>query len=188
MEINHATIFGRRYADDSDPTIPLTMGGVIYFIDVVDGNEHDAEDGELTMTMINDLLEQIAKRGGQPNLILTGTKQARKLSSFNLVSGSAPIVRTRMTDTSTGSAVYEFIGDLPLGMIETIVVDVNFPDDKLMILDTRRLALVPMENRVLSDFDATPTGADFIARRILGEYSFEVRNAKQAHGIIKNIG
>ena len=188
MEINHGAIYGRRYADTADPSVPRTLGGVIYFIDQVDGNIHDASSAELSTTMMNDLLEQIAKDGGQPNLILAGTKQARKISSFNLTSGSAPIVRTRMTDSRTGSAVYEFVGDLPLGMIETIVVDVNFPDDKLMFLDTRKLALVPMENRGLSDFDATPTGADFTARRILGEYTLEVRNAKQAHGLIKNLG
>ena len=188
MELNHAAIFGRRYADITDPSIPRTMGGAIYFVDVAGGNVKDAATAELTPDMMNDLLEQIAKRGGQPNLILTGTKQARKISSFNLTSGSAPIVRTRLSDTRTGSAVYEFVGDLPLGMIETIIVDVNFPDEKVMFLDTRRLALVPLENRALTDFDATPTGADFTARRILGEYALEVRNAKQAHGIIKNVG
>lgn len=187
MEINHGAIFGRRYADTDDPTVPRTMGGVIYFVDVTNGNVHDAGATELTTTMMNDILEEIAKDGGQPNLILVGTKQARKISSFNLTSGSAPIVRTRVTDTRTGSAVYEFVGDLPLGMIETIVVDVNFPDDKVMFLDTRKLALVPMMNRALTDFDATPTGADFTARRILGEYTLEVRNGKQAHGIIKNL-
>ncbi len=188
MEINHGALFGRRYADTSDPSVPRTMGGVIYYVDVAGGNVKDASAAELTTTMMNDLLEEIAKDGGQPNLILAGTKQARKISSFNLTSGSAPIVRTRMTDTRSGSAVYEFVGDLPLGMIETIVVDVNFPDDKVMFLDTRKLALVPMENRALSDFDATPTGADFTARKILGEYALEVRNGKQAHGIIKNLG
>ena len=188
MEMNHAAIYGRRYADTSDPSVPRTLGGVIYFIDQPDGNTHDASGAELTTTMMNDILEEIAKDGGQPNLILVGTKQARKISSFNLTSGSAPIVRTRMTDSRTCSAVYEFVGGLPLGMIETIVVDVNFPDDKVMFLDSRKLALVPMENRGLSDFDATPTGADFTARRILGEYTLEVRNAKQAHGLIKNLG
>ena len=187
MEMNHAAIFGRRYADPADPTVPRTMGGVLYFVDRSGGNVHDAGGAELSPTMMNDLLEEIAKDGGQPNLILVGTKQARKISSFNLTSGSAPIVRTRLTDTRTGSAVYEFVGDLPLGMIETIVVDVNFPDDRVMFLDTRRLALVPMENRALSDFDATPAGADFVARRILGEYTLEVRNSLQAHGIIKNL-
>ncbi len=187
MEMNAAAIFGRRYADPSDPSVPRTMGGVLYFIDKSSGNVHDAAGAELTTDMMNDLLEQIAKRGGQPNLILVGTKQARKISSFNLTSGSAPIVRTRLTDTRTGAAVYEFVGDLPLGMIETIVVDVNMPDDKLLFLDTRRLALVPMDGRSLSDFDATPTGADFTARRVLGEYTLEVRNASQAHGLIKNL-
>jgi len=187
MEMNHAAIFGRRYADPADPAVPRTMGGVLYFVDRSGGNVHDAGGAELSPTMMNDLLEEIAKDGGQPNLILVGTKQARKISSFNLTSGSAPIVRTRLTDTRTGSAVYEFVGDLPLGMIETIVVDVNFPDDRVMFLDTRRLALVPMENRALSDFDATPAGADFVARRILGEYTLEVRNSLQAHGLIKNL-
>ncbi len=188
MEMNFAAIYGRRYANTNDPSVPRTMGGVLYYVDDSNGNVKDATSNPLTSTMMNDLLEDIAKKGGQPNLLLAGTKQARKISSFNLTSGSTPIVRTRYTDTSTGAAVYEFIGDLPLGMIETIVLDVNMPDDKVLFLDTKRLALVPMDNRSLSDFDATPSGADFTARRVLGEYTLEIHNALQAHGLIKNIG
>lgn len=186
-ELNHGAIYGRRYANLSDPTIPRTMGGVLYFVDTAGGNVKNAGGAEITPDMMNDLLEEIAKKGGKPNTIVCNTNQARKISAFNLTSGSAPIVRTRMTDTRTGSAVYEFVGDLPLGIIETIVVDANFPQDKLLFCDTTKLALVPMRGRALTDFDATPPGADFTGRRILGEYTLEVRNAKESHGLIKNL-
>ncbi len=188
MELNAAAIFGRRYANAADSSVPRTAGGVIYFVDNELGNVHDAEGADLTPEMMNDLLETIVKKGGAPNMILCGTKLARAMSSFNVASGSTPIVRTRPQDLQAGSAVYEFVGDLPLGLIETIVVDVSFPSDKLMFLDSRKLALVPLAGRGFSDFDATPAGADFTARRILGEYTFEVRNPLEAHGIIKNIG
>ncbi|MCD6502165.1 hypothetical protein J7L01_06140, partial [bacterium] len=81
-----------------------------------------------------------------------------------------------------------FVGDLPLGMVERIVVDTAFPQDKVAILDSSKLALVPMRGRAFQDVPATPSAAaDYVARRIIGEYSLEVRNSLQAHGVIKGL-
>ncbi|HDR90826.1 MAG TPA: hypothetical protein ENN75_01115 [candidate division Zixibacteria bacterium] len=188
IELNAACIYGRRYANTSDATIPRTMGGLLYFIGADGGNVIDAETGALSAEDLNDLIEMIASDGGRPNILLCNTTQARAISAFNLTSGSAPLVRTTWSDDRTGAAVYEFVGDLPLGHVERIVVDTAFPQDKVAIIDSSKIALVPMRGRAFRDLPATPSAAsDYIARRIIGEYTLEVRNAKHCHGIIKNL-
>lgn len=188
IEMNAACIYGRRYADTGDSTIPRTLGGLLYYLNVEGGNVIDAEAGALSADDLNDLIELIASDGGTPNILLCNTFQARAISAFNLTSGSTPLVRTTWSDERTGAAVYEFVGDLPLGHVERIIVDTAFPQDKVAIIDTSKIALVPMRGRGFRDLPATPSEAsDYIARRLIGEYTLEVRNAKQCHGVIKNL-
>lgn len=185
IEMNAAAIYGRRYANTGDASIPRTLGGLLYFIDQENGNVIDKETAALAADDLNDLIEMIAADGGKPNVLLCNTFQARAISAFNLTSGSTPLVRTAWTDERTGGAVYEFVGDLPLGMVERIVVDTAFPQDKVAIIDTAKLALVPMRDRGFRDLPATPSAAsDYVARRLIGEYTLEVRNALQGHGLI----
>jgi len=188
VELNNACIYGRRYADTSDGTVARTMGGVLYYLDSENGNVIDKESAALSADDLNDLIEMIAADGGKPNVLLCNTFQARKISGFNLSSGSTPIVRTTWSDEKTGGAVYEFVGDLPLGMVERIVVDTDFPQDKVAIIDTSKMALVAMKDRNFADLPATPSQAsDYIARRLIGEYTLEMRNALQGHGLIKGL-
>jgi hypothetical protein len=188
IEMNTACIYGRRYANTSDGTLPRTMGGILYFIDRTGGNIIDKSSAAIAADDLNDLIEMIAADGGRPNTIVCNTFQARAISAFNAASGSTPIVRTGWSDKATGGAVYEFVGDLPLGMVEHIVVDTSFPQDKIAILDSSKLALAPMRGRSFSDIPATPSAAsDYVARRIIGEYALEVHNSLHAHGLIKGL-
>jgi hypothetical protein len=54
-------------------------------------------------------------------------------------------------------------------------------------LDTGRIAWVPMANRTFFDVDATEPGFDWVQRRILGEYTLEVKNADTAHAMLINL-
>ena len=81
-----------------------------------------------------------------------------------------------------------FTSDLPMGIITDIVVDINVPDDKILLVDKSKLYLVPLQNRAVHDFDSTPKDADAIQRTILGEYTFEIQNPYNAHGMLYNLG
>ena len=179
--MNNACIYGRRVAR-VEGTEPGMMGGILYFLKQPGGNVVNAGGTDLTQKILNDAIEKIVLDGGNPNVLVCNTTQARKISAFN----TNNIVIQR-EDQTAGNFVARFVADLPAGVITTIVVDTNFPKDKIAILDTSRLRLVPLAGSTLSDEDATPPGADFIARRILGEYTLEVRNAKQAHGLIEGL-
>jgi hypothetical protein len=179
--MNNAVIYGRRLqrVEGSEPGM---MGGILYFLKQSGGNVVNAAGADLTQKLLNDTIERIAQDGGTPNVIFCNTTQARKISAFN-----ANNIIIQREDKTAGNFVARFVSDLPAGIITTIVVDMNFPKDKVSILDTSRLRLVPLKGSTIQDFDATPNGADFIARRILGEYTLEVRNAKEAHGVLENL-
>jgi hypothetical protein len=86
------------------------------------------------------------------------------------------------TDTTTGNYVTTFLSDQ--GDVMTIVADRNMDKDKVALLDPTKVALVPLQNRQFQDKDATPAGADYVARRIIGEYTLQVKNAAESHAYI----
>lgn len=160
-----------------------TMGGIMWFLQQATGNSVDASSTAISPTHINNAVE-IAKNNGATGLsmILCHPVQARKISAFN-VSGNNPVVQR--TDTTTGSYVTTYVSDQ--GDVMTIVADRNFDKDKVALLDPSKVALVPLQNRAFQDSDATLPGGDYIARRVLGEYTLQVKNAGTCHAYIKGL-
>ncbi len=178
--MNNALIYGRRVQRTS--SVNGSMGGVLQFVGASGGNVVDAAAAALSATILNNAIEQVVRDGGRPNILIANTNQARKISGFNTAN-----LQVQRADQTAGNVVYRFVNDLPMGIITQIVVDMNFPKTKVGILDTSRISLVPLTGSALSDEDATPNGADYFARRILGEYTAEIKNAKEAHGLITNL-
>jgi len=179
-ELNRTTLRSPRVKRSSSEA--GTMGGIMWFLQSATGNSVDASASAISMVHINNAVEK-AKSNGATNLqiILCNPVQARKISAFN-TSGSNPVTQIQRTDTTTGSYVTTFVSDQ--GDVMTIVADRNFDKDKVALLDPSKVALVPLKNRAFFDEDATPAGADYVARRILGEYTLEVKNAAECHSYI----
>jgi hypothetical protein len=157
-----------------------TMGGIMWFLQNGTGNSVDANSNPITPTILNNAFEVAAQNGAMGiTTILCNPVQARKISAFN-TSGNNPVIQR--TDTTTGSYVTTFISDQ--GNVVNIVADRNFDKDKIALLDMSKIALVPLQNRQMQDKDATQVGADYIARRIIGEYTLEVKNADNCHAYI----
>jgi len=157
-----------------------TMWGIMYFLESATGNSVDASSAAITPTIINNAVE-IGNGNGATNMttMLCNPVQARKISAFNQ-SGNNPVMQR--ADTVTGSYVTTFVSDQ--GNVITIVADRNFDKDKVALLDMSKINLVPLQNRQMQDKDATPAGADYVARRVIGEYTLEVKNASQSHAYI----
>jgi hypothetical protein len=177
--INTATIYGRRVQRVKGVSNG-SMGGLLQLIT----KRSNAAGADLDATILNTGIENIFKDGGSPNVILCNTNQARKISAFN----NAKLFIQR-GDATAGTSVNAFQSDLPtpLGQIQNIVVDPNFPKTKVAILDLNKIFLEEFAGRGLKEFDATLPGADAIARRILGEFTLEVLNGGEAHCILDNL-
>ncbi len=179
--MNTALIYGRRLARVADTT-PGQMGGILQMLASGGAVSVDAAAAAISDTMLNNALEQVYARGGRPSVLTCNTNQARKISAFN-----ANNVVVEREDQSTGRAVYRFVSDLPGGTIQRIVMDLNFPKTKIGLLDPGRITMKPLQGRGLQDEDARLPGADVWARRLLGEYTAEIRNVYDGHGMIENL-
>jgi len=185
--MNSSAIYGRRVQRTVSEN--GTMGGILQYLTQAGGNI-ETTGGALSSTILNNMLQLIFSDGGFSNnyAILCADNQARKISAFN-TAGTNPIVQKPYVQNgnqgSFGGYISTFIGDLPVqsGFTANVVVDPNFPRDQVAIIDMNRLELAPIQGSSLFDMDATEPGFDGFRRRILGEYTMRVKNAKEAHAI-----
>lgn len=188
-EMNNAIIYGRRVQrTGTTPGTTGSMGGLLYFLQAASGNKVDASGAAISPTLLNNAFE-LGLDNGATNMrtLLCNVNQARKISAFN-TTGNNPIVT--QDSKSAGSFVLRFVSDIPMGdagMVSQIVVDQHFPKDKIALVDVEKLGIVPLVDRQFTDKDATLPGADYVARRILGEYTMECKNAANAHVLIEDL-
>ena len=181
-ELNNALIFGTRQLGTASVT--PTAGGLFEFI-TSSGNVVTAGATALTSAKLNTLVKAIIQDGGTPDTIVCSPGQAQTISGWN-----SSIIQTARTDTTAGSYIQRFqstLGMMAGGGIYNIVPDFNMPMDQLLLVDSSRVKLVPLAGGEFRSFDATTPGTDGNARRILGEYTFEIRDGLTAHGLITNI-
>ena len=165
-----------------------TMGGLLHYISQAGGNI-DATGGNLSQTLINNVIEDISQKGGmlmQP-VILASPNQARRLSALN-TSGSNPTVFKDITDRTLGGYTSAFIGDLALGDSSTVAkifVAWNMRKDQVAVVDMNSVDAKVM--RGLVSKDATTNGTDGDKQRLITELTLEVKNATTGHGIITGL-
>jgi Family of unknown function (DUF5309) len=180
-ELNTSLIYSRK--KEAAEGVPGSAGGILQFLSQPGSLVTDASGAAVSDGLLNNTLEKLVLAGGRPVTLLTNTNQARKISGFNRAAANYTVLRE---DRTAGNAVWEFQGDLPIdGYVQRIVVDPNFPKNMIAVLDLERIKLVPF--RDMGDEDATIPGGDYFSRRVLGEYSFEVKNALQSHALIRNL-
>ncbi|MDQ0174384.1 SU10 major capsid protein [Bacillus chungangensis] len=179
-EFNDQLIYGRRNAGSVGQ--PRMTGGLLHFAQIKNSVKENLSGGELSAKVINEALEKVFQRGGSVNTILTNTPGSRQLSK--LLNDKITIERQ---DTARGNYVATFVSDIVGGDVVTVVVDKNMPKDKIILFDRSILSFHPLQNRALHDLDATPNGADFVARQIRGEYGIKIMNAKEKIAVLENV-
>lgn len=180
-EMNMSALYGERQAPAA--STPGMMRGLVTFLEkATSANAVNGAGAALTKTMLNDAIEAAFNDGAGELALLCGPNQARKITALD---SNYQIVRG---DTTSGKVIMQYMGDIAGNAAASkIVVDPNYPKKRIDLVDLSRVALVPLQNSALRDMDATPPGADYFARRILGEYTFEVKNAADAHASVYNL-
>ena len=183
-DLSKTMIHGYRIYTASTST-HQQLGGLIQFVKAASGGNATSVGTALTSTYLNNMIEDVIEDGGTPDTILCNTNQARRISGWN-----SSAVRTVLSDTRTGGYVQDFVSDLGMlpGLgIQRIVADMGCPKDMVFVLSSSDLALIPLADRAWRDMDATAPGADYVARRILGEYTFEIKNGAKSHGCLYSL-
>lgn len=176
-EYNDALIYGRRIA--GAPGTPSMTGGLLYFAEKDGSHKQNLGGAEVDAKSVNDSFEEIYKRGGSANTILVNTAAARQFSKL-----AGPLTTVR-EDTTTGHVIKTFVSDLVGGGQATLVVDPNFPRNKVAIFDSSIASVHHL--RPLYDVDASQNGADYVARQIRAEFGIKVKNAKEKCAILENV-
>lgn len=177
-EANNSLIYGRKYAGSS--AMPRTSGGLFAF-----ANEHgsftkDFKGAEIDAKGLNDAVEETFKRGGVVNTVLCAPNVARQITKLG-----GDTIRTTRQDSATGHQILSFVSDLPGGAITNVVVDMNMPKDRALLLNIDNVKaryLTP-----IYDQDATLPGGDYFSRVIRGEFGWEIKNAKESIAVLSGI-
>lgn len=134
---------------------------------------------ELNEAVLNAALKSIwDNSSGGVDTIVVGGSQKRKINSF--ASGS----RAYLPDDQVYSdmiSVYES----DFGVCR-VVMSRWVPSDAVLLLDSSRISVMPMQGRSFQYKPLAATG-DSISGQVLGEYTLEFKN-ENAHGVISGLG
>ena len=158
-----------------------TMGGLLWYLNKATGNKLDVS-WALTADAINSGME-IAHANGAPwiTTIIGHPVQTRKTSALTANYQQVQIVGTQ--PVVAGVHVKQFVSDQ--WDILNIMSGRHFDKDKINIINPELCSLVPL--RAFSDENAASNWSDYVARRILWEYTMEVKNAADAHVQLTNL-
>ena len=133
---------------------------------------------DLDEAKINYVLRKIwASSSGNIDLIVVGGFQKRKINSFVSSSRSYAAGDTKFTDLVN---VYES----DFGVCR-IVTTRWLPQDTVLLLDSSRIAVLPLAGRSFH-FKPLASAGDYECGELIGEYTVELKN-EAAHGIIRGL-
>ncbi len=173
-ELDSTVINGISSASQGSDTVYRTMAGLIEFSSQSGGNTNATSEA-LTPAVLNDMCKQIWDDGGNPNFVLVGGSQKRKISAFD-----QSYRRSAYDSNTVGYVVDKFMSDL--GFMLDVMVDPNMPADVAIVGDINKIRLMPLRTDSMRAEDLAKTGRSWKAQ-VTGQYTLEVRNAKQAFAI-----
>ncbi len=178
-ELDRTCIMGVRAPNDVGASTYSTMAGVINFIDIIGATNTNRTAETLTPSVVNTMAKQVFDQGGMPDILLVGGVQKQKISTFD-----QEFRRSTLDSRRAGYTNEEFVTDL--GWNLRVVVDRWVPNDVAMVLDSSKIAIMPLRTRAffLEQLAKTADSKDW---QIIGEYTMEVRNAAQAHAYHRNL-
>jgi len=186
-EFNNSLIDGVK-EERVDGAAAGSFGGILPFMEAQASSQYDASANSVSSLILNNAIDQAVGNGAngtELTVLLCHPTQARKISAFN-TSGNNPVMSR--TETVSGSYVVQYQSDLAGtngGALTTIVVDRNFPQDKIAILNPESLNIAPMQNFFVQE--TTDLKTDGRTWKLLGELTLEFKNAADSSMLIHNL-
>lgn len=192
IQMNKALMRGRKMEITIGGKKHTYTGGIGYFLDQAGALSVDNSSAALTLDAINALQAQVKERGGMVDALVVGIPLARKLQALV----NANYQSQRLGDfVSDQGGLVRLPSDLPqIGGASTIVIDTAMKDDELLLVDSKRLKIVPMSQGNAADsgawrtLDATQPGQDGQKARVIGDFAMEIRDSKTHFARLTNIG
>lgn len=137
-----------------------------------------ASETELNEALLNAALRAIWEQSsGRVDTIVCNGSQKRRINSFLAGQRSYDASDRRYTDLIS---VYES----DFGVCR-VVLSRWVPADRVLLLDSSRVSVLPLSGRSFHYKPLAPTG-DSMAGQVIGEYTLEMRN-ENAHGVLSGL-
>lgn len=177
-ELNSSAVNGIKSTSGGSDTEYRTMAGLIEFASQAGGNVNTTAEA-FSMDVVNSMAKDIWDDGGVPNFILVGGNLKRTISTFDQA-----YRRSDYDSRTAGYVVEKLLTDL--GYELDVIVDPSMPSDTAVIGDLGLINLVPLQNDAMRAEDLAKTGRSYKGQ-VTGQYTLEVRNAKEAFAYHNNL-
>lgn len=178
LDINTTALYGVR--QQRGPSQNGSLGGLYFFGTMPDGIGISLTTPKpLSGVLVNDAAQLIKDEGGDPQVILVGTGQARVLSS--IYKNKLQVVRA---DEVRGAYVSQIVNDID-GALMRIFVEPGLSDTDAWVIDPTGFGRATL--RDIESTDATSNGSDSFDRKIIGEFTLQFKNARQRLCRIKGL-
>ena len=166
---------------EGSATVRRTMRGIIGSLTTnvfAPGVSDFLSDGALSEDQLNMALRNIWLRGSaKVDTIVVGGMQKRRINGFIAASQ-----RFASSAEAFKNLVSSYESDFG---VCRIVLSRYVPADSVLLLDSTRLAVLPLAGRSFQFRPLAATG-DYLSGELLGEYTLELRN-ESAHGLIRGL-
>ncbi len=178
-DLARTAIYG--YGRVGTASIPAMTRGLVSHLVDVSGAIKTAVSGTFTETTLKNILDDIRAAGGTPNAIVLSVAKKRLANAFT----GADQIQVDRGDRMGGHVLDGYIAD-GFGAIP-FVVDIDFPDDKVAVVDTNKLSKGWKENDILR-FDPFTNVSPRENKQLLhGKAGLAVEGVGTSHGILTGL-
>lgn len=157
-----------------------TMGGFTWFMAGESGSHIDTTTTSFTETALNNIMAEVWDRGGTPDTILLGSKQARNISALE-----RSRVRVEQDSRVAGFYVTRYMSDL--GAEVDILVSRWVPSNWLLVMDRSKIVPRAMVGRKYL-LEKLGKKGDFVEYELICEATLELRGYTQGqHGMMTGL-
>jgi len=184
-DMARAVVSGRQQTANPEGTATTsrTMNGIV--ASILNGTSPsvtDALGGGLSESILNETLQDMWTKGGEPKLIAAPPAQRRRLSA--LLEGRQ---RFPVENTTLGAVVERFVSDF--GVLDVLAPDKFIPQNMVLVLDTAKIRGVKLgsEGNPFEVSELAKVGLTF-RREVAAEVGLEIANAGDGgHALIQNL-
>lgn len=178
QDLARTAIYG--VARQNTKTIPGMTRGLISWLNLTDGLKVNVA-GAFTLTVLNTAIDAIRMEGGKPSAIIMNVANKRVFNGLT----AADNLTQQVTDTSTGRVIDTYIAD-GVGAIP-VIVDIDMPNDKVLVVDSRKMSKGWKVEDELRLVDEPPTNSRQISKTIQGKIGLAVEGIGQSHYSINGL-
>jgi len=161
-------------------TKPGMTRGLLHWLGLTDGLKANVS-GAFTETVLNTSIDSIRVEGGRPKAIVMSIANKRIFNGFS----AADSVTQDVNDRQVGRVVDVYLAD-GVGAIP-VIVDIDMPDDKIVIVDTAKLQKGWKVNDELRIVDEPAVNSRQKSQTIQGKFGLAVEGIGQSHFLITGL-